>query len=486
MHAALIPGPCEHRDASDAPIKSDRPLCAYIAGGLTPEGYFDNSLYRLTIPAVLDPTLVIDGKADNATAREGEEDQPAKSPLHTELSRRDVILFAFFAMACVVCAACVCCMCTSDAAIWGKLDPPTKRLLTLLIGVCMLCVVVASYVTVAFVRLSQDVQLTRTQPLQCNLETTFVTRLWNVLGLNEASERWSQIETLLRLAAKESQFGGLGDYSRRGYDSLGSRGLDRDYGYGGYGGIGPYGSPYADREKEEADLLLNGGVETGSSAALERELAALPTTQGFSCRSPRCDRNTSACSRTAERSLRTPYGCCSDYMLLMLKDITEWLDQQHIPYFITYGTLLGAVRENDIIPYTQDMDIVVDRAYWPQLQRGIEALENFGGRRYLFGVDQWEARVARVCADWEGFAATTLGGDSDRFTRSAEFHLDVYASDWWQIADLHLMDCIEPLGTRIESIRGVNFSAPARPRACLEKLYGAEWRTPKRGASGVN
>lgn len=354
----------------------------------------------------------------------------------------------------------------------------------------MLCVSIALYVTVAFVRLSQDVQLVRTQPLECNLDTAFVTRLWKVLGLNEASERWSQIETLLRLAAKESQLGlGLGDsYGRRGYDSLGGRGLDRDYGYGayGYGGFGPYGSPYADREKEEADLLLNSGVETSASAALERELAALPTTQGFSCRSPRCDRNTSACSRTAERSLRTPYGCCSDYMLLMLKDITEWLDQHNIPYFITYGTLLGAVRENDIIPYTQDMDIVVDRAYWSQLQRGLESSEYFGGRRYLFGVDQWEARVARVCADWEGFAATTLGGDSDRFTRSAEFHLDVYASDWWQIADLHLMDCIEPLGTRTESIRGLNFSAPARPRACLEKLYGLEWRTPKRGSAGVN
>jgi hypothetical protein len=449
-------------------------------------------MYRLTIPAVLDPALAIEGTAENVTVPNVADDELANAPSSIELSQSNVLL-ALVAVACAVCTACVCCMCTSQASMWAKLDQSTKRVLTILFGVCILCVSVALYVTVAFVRLSQDVQIVRTQPAQCNLDNVFVSRLWNVLGLNEASERWSQIETLLRLAAKESQLGfGLGDsYSRRGYDSLGSRGLDRDYGYGGYGyggfgSFGPYGSPYADREKEEADLLLNSGVETSGSAALERELAALPTTQGFSCRSPRCDRNVSACARTAERSLRTPYGCCSDYMLLMLKDITEWLDQHDIPYFITYGTLLGAVRENDIIPYTQDMDIVVDRAYWSQLQRGIESSEYFGGRRYLFGVDQWEARVARVCADWEGFAATTLGGDSDRFTRTAEFHLDVYASDWWQIADLHLMDCIEPLGTRTEAIRGLNFSAPARPRACLEKLYGMEWRTPKRGSSGVN
>lgn len=62
------------------------------------------------------------------------------------------------------------------------------------------------------------------------------------------------------------------------------------------------------------------------------------------------------------------YGCCSDYMLVMLTDITDWLRQEQIPYFITYGTLLGAelnarervdesragaVRQNDILPWTQ-------------------------------------------------------------------------------------------------------------------------------------
>lgn len=113
--------------------------------------------------------------------------------------------------------------------------------------------------------------------------------------------------------------------------------------------------------------------------------------------------------------------------MVMLSDITGWLRQQEIPYFITYGTLLGAkstardvqhsrskskrhewstvvngchsfrdvfspkgaVREHDILPWTQahrldrcvtcalqplkDMDIVIDRSYWPKLQQGLEA-----------------------------------------------------------------------------------------------------------------
>jgi len=98
------------------------------------------------------------------------------------------------------------------------------------------------------------------------------------------------------------------------------------------------------------------------------------------------------------------YGCCSDYMMVMLNDITGWLKQQDIPYFITYGTLLGtqkrsldwfgislasfsltwnkvelrkgAVREKDILPWTQadckhlpDHTFGVNTCQWKQFGR---------------------------------------------------------------------------------------------------------------------
>jgi len=310
----------------------------------------------------------------------------------------------------------------------------------------------------------------------CTLDEAGVGRLDDALGLAVAREEAQGLQTLLRLASGEPQAG-------YGYDSWGKgKGSDpyRDRYYDSYYG-GLYGDDPLYGKAEEA------GDQRSKGAALSKELQLLPTTQSLSCRSPRCDRNATTCARDAPRTLASPFGCCSDYMLLMLRDVTEWLDQQQIPYYITYGTLLGALREEDILPYTQDADIVVDRTFWPQLQRGLEAAEFFGGRRYFFGVDQWEEKVSRVCADWEGFAPSIIGGpDSDRLSRATEFHLDIYASDWWQITDMHLIDCVEPLGTTRMPIRGVNFSGPARPRACVEKLYGQEWRTPKHALSGVN
>jgi len=396
---------------------------------------------------------------------------------------------------------------------------------------CVVAFVLAIFAAAVSSRLSNELAALRSEVPQCRLNSPEAAgMLKSALGLGKPlDERLERLEMLTRLASRESN-GGLGGYGGYGgdYRSYGGGGLGRggygDSGYGsrgaaahdrfgedafgedlddfagaGYGGYasafgGKFGGAYGPSFSASGAPGARGASKKDTRDTKERErdrekaqLAALPTTQSLSCRSPRCDRNATTCAKDGVRSLATPYGCCSDYMLLMLVDVCDWLDQQSIPYFVTYGTLLGALREDDILTYTQDLDIVVDRSHWPRLQKGLEAADFFGGRKYSFGVDQWEERVSRVCADWEGFAATTIGGpDNDRLSRAAEFHLDVYASDWWQITELHLVDCVEPIGSVTVPIRGRNFSAPARPRACLEKLYGAEWRIPKKGLSGVN
>lgn len=44
-------------------------------------------------------------------------------------------------------------------------------------------------------------------------------------------------------------------------------------------------------------------------------------------------------------------------LLEMAKVIHNILDENNIPYFITFGTLLGAVRHNGFIPWDDDLDI---------------------------------------------------------------------------------------------------------------------------------
>lgn len=46
--------------------------------------------------------------------------------------------------------------------------------------------------------------------------------------------------------------------------------------------------------------------------------------------------------------------------LLLLKDI---LDANHIPFMLSYGTLLGAVREHDFITHDEDIDLTLKDEY---------------------------------------------------------------------------------------------------------------------------
>eukprot|EP00392_Amoebophrya_sp_AT5.2_P008048 g8067.t1 len=501
------------------------------------------------------------------------------------------------------------------------------------------------------------------------------------------------LETLIRVASAEPSNadpglgggmfggspygGGYDDYltggSFGGYrDPVDSYLHTRQYpGMMGPGGMDPYMA------------AMGGGGARGGGYGGNRVM--LQHTGDMFCRTPQCSREFPECRTARGNGL----GCCADFMFLMLSDVAELLEQLHVPYFLLYGTLLGAVRDADIIPFTQDIDLVVDKRYWELFAVALSApetlhaymakhpevaklvLENltkeaareaeaeaeaekqmlaaittsvaakrlallvdedlggrggfsgssssststststapaaaqesastglgathqtksvaaqvlsqiaggkFGGialdkikaqkptratavttaqvgsggastkaeggpsskssfappqklpskrqwkkffqpmqhkgqRRYNFGVDQWEPKVARVCADYTGFPSTQFKPSSDvksdplnnldmfgdkstisTMERGVDYHLDFYNVDWWVFEELKLSDCMGgadvgltgQLQTKLK-VRDRLFSVPARPRSCVEKLYGAEWAVVRKGLNGVN
>ena len=47
--------------------------------------------------------------------------------------------------------------------------------------------------------------------------------------------------------------------------------------------------------------------------------------------------------------------------LEILKNVTDFCDKHNIRYFLAYGTLIGAVRHKDYIPWDDDVDIMMGR-----------------------------------------------------------------------------------------------------------------------------
>lgn len=66
------------------------------------------------------------------------------------------------------------------------------------------------------------------------------------------------------------------------------------------------------------------------------------------------------------------------HLIKVLRYVTEFCDNNGIQYFVAYGTLLGAVRHNGIIPWDDDADIFVPRADYERLIRMRGSLQNDG------------------------------------------------------------------------------------------------------------
>ena len=69
-----------------------------------------------------------------------------------------------------------------------------------------------------------------------------------------------------------------------------------------------------------------------------------------------CHRNSKMCFFDPYSALPMP-SCCSDHLIQVIHYITELLDKENIPYWIHFGTLLGAVRNKSTIPWDSDADI---------------------------------------------------------------------------------------------------------------------------------
>ena len=76
--------------------------------------------------------------------------------------------------------------------------------------------------------------------------------------------------------------------------------------------------------------------------------------------------------------------CCSAVLGQMLVDFTRALDKLGIKYRLVYGTLLGAVRSQAIIPWTFDVDIAIPKSAYKN-QSTFAALQGELGGKYYVG-----------------------------------------------------------------------------------------------------
>lgn len=195
-----------------------------------------------------------------------------------------------------------------------------------------------------------------------------------------------------------------------------------------------------------------------------------PSMLGHACRSPPCSRDPKSCKGNG--------NCCADLMFEMLVDFSNFLRRNNVTFMVSEGTLLGAVRDQDIIPYTADLDIFVPREGWEKAMLINE--EPPSSKSYHFMVDPDQPHCARLCAVWQGYPANRapfdehFEWDTEKVGNDLAYYMDIYDEDMdFAQATKHL---IYP--PSMVMIRNVSFPAPREQEIYVEARYGPSWRVP--------
>jgi len=142
-----------------------------------------------------------------------------------------------------------------------------------------------------------------------------------------------------------------------------------------------------------------------------------------------------------------------------LLDLKQLLDLNRIPFGIIYGTLLGAVREQNFLSHDDDVDTFI-------LDENREKLLSllFEFRKIGFEVARYEGDVLSIIRN-------------DDYIDIYVFRKNIFGNrvcnrDSLNSKYLEFFDSIDFLG--------VQFNTPKNYILFLEKAYGRDWRVPKK------
>lgn len=166
----------------------------------------------------------------------------------------------------------------------------------------------------------------------------------------------------------------------------------------------------------------------------------------------------------------------------LLLDTVEILNQADIPYTLDAGTLLGIVRDGDLIPWDNDIDLMLPAESLPALRKVYGKILRRGWKvsrtyRMGFASEAWQVGDPRVVKlrSWNPWL---FGPGSTLLDITIIYkYQDAY---WWEMARKVCKVSAEYFDRHaILEYAGREVRVPYRYEEYLSRLYG-EWRTPDR------
>jgi len=174
--------------------------------------------------------------------------------------------------------------------------------------------------------------------------------------------------------------------------------------------------------------------------------------------------------------------CNADILREMLFSLIDAMESSQIPHWVSYGTLLGAIRQNAILPWTADADIVVPGEEFAGISNKIKRVLEKNG--YMFFPDKTYPNLGRVCM----IETATKYRKWEKMEPEKDYYYDAYPYvDIYQIVSAgddklavkHGPACIFRKSTIYPLVRTAIENkpvwAPANSTTYLRQLYGPDF-----------
>ena len=77
---------------------------------------------------------------------------------------------------------------------------------------------------------------------------------------------------------------------------------------------------------------------------------------------------------------------CKEVIFSILKEFADFCDSNKLKYYLAYGTILGAIRHKDFIPWDDDIDVYMPRPDYIRFKTLFK--ERYSGAKYQLRSDQ--------------------------------------------------------------------------------------------------
>ena len=136
-------------------------------------------------------------------------------------------------------------------------------------------------------------------------------------------------------------------------------------------------------------------------------------------------------------------------MNFLLQKVVNILNENNIPYYLDCGTLLGCIRDNELMEKDTDIDVTIHLSDWDKL--------------LSIDFNKYELKKTRTL---NGFPRRHDGNMISVKTRYSSFYCDIYTNPAFPQLDSKILN-------------GHKYNIPLNSELYLTQLYG-NWKVPSR------